>query len=456
MPPGAARNSGRGDDERSNTGRIIGRAQRKANQNKQHVSVELHVPSEGGQQRLDGDTSSKWEMPPPHYDDLQRRNKNQYRHEDRRYPASAAPRSPQLTTSREPHPEVVNRNLPQPHYKSPHAPNYLPLPTSSHRYDNSPSPNRSVSPKPGVHGNRYNRDNLQPARAPSSPGMNMSRSPRTPTTPRTDRSYPHSPGSPTTRQFNPTDRYNTETASTYSPKHPQQTYLTDDNDDDGGFMDRSPRPRSQKQYDSGYSRNTELSYPNDRHYDPKDRYNIPSSPRNVGRLTPHDRNQSTVSSQPTPSPRGNFPPSNRPIPTPRVLHHYQGSGRSDTTTSDSGFDDYDSSNKYSDYNIGKGPYYNRAFEKDMSPERDTNVNDILAQHKALAAKMINNNQGVPNTNSDTGGGYHGNSSYGQELQKWRRNINELEQAYNGTSVGFSQTTNLTNYPEQEQMAESFI
>lgn len=105
-------------------------------------------------------------------------------------------------------------------------------------------------------------------------------------------------------------------------------------------------------------------------------------------------------------------------------------------------------------NYSKTPYYNRAFEKD-SPEKEHDiVDDIMAKHKAMAAnRMKQQGQGGPHSGQRQD--YYSDSNYNRELQKWRQNINDLEQSCADPDVEFSRSRIRVNSHE-EPMEESFI
>ncbi|KAL4222571.1 hypothetical protein ACF0H5_018610 [Mactra antiquata] len=353
----------------------------------------------------------------------------------------------------------------------------------------TPSPNyEKLNRTPDEH--PYSHSRFGP---PGSPGMNQHSpssvypainqqkssysgpSPRTPTTPRTPVSPAHN-GQPRNMEMPPSaDRYNEAVRST--PK----TYLTDDDGgfssqsarsprltpnmkydagDDGGFASHSPRsPRLpvNRQYDTNSNEKVIDRYgnqvPSQHGYNPRDRYaDHPVSPRNVN-LSDRPRdlyvdNQST--------PQG----SSRPVPAARGFHRYQGSGRSDTSTSDSGFGETDyghdpSGNRHNGYGgmAVKTPYYNHAYEQD-SPEavKTSVVDDILAKHKALAEKMMSQqNTGQEYNRQDM----YNDSNYTRQLQHWRQNINDLEESCDQPDVNFSRSRLRVN-SQGEPMEESFI
>lgn len=271
----------------------------------------------------------------------------------------------------------------------------------------SKSPDQTYSPTEeyGVH--RQNE--------PYSRDMN---SPRTPNGPnRTPDNYRQYPISPFVKEM----------------KQPaKSTYLTDDNDDDEGGFSPSDRSRTPQTHSTNYANSN-----NYRNFPQTER--VSPSPRNE--TLRFDRDMERIS----PSPRGQGPSSGRPVAPPRSFHRYQGSGRSESG-SDSGFGESDNHI----HTPSRIPYYNHAFEKD-SPEMEQSMDDILAQHKALAAKMLQQHgQGQYKSRQD------GPDDYNRELQKWRQNINNLEDACHGPVVDFSRSRSQMSSQGQEEMGESVI
>lgn len=226
----------------------------------------------------------------------------------------------------------------------------------------------------------------------------------------------------------------------------RSTYLTDD-DDEGGFSP-SYRSRTPQTLSPNYTNSSDYrNLPQNERVSPSPRNENMRLERDLDRPSPLSRGQGQPSV--TPSPRGQGQPSGRPVAPPRSFHRHQGSGRSESG-SDSGFGE-------SDNHIHiptKMPYYNHAYEKD-SPEKDQSMDDILAKHKALAAKMLQQ-QGQGQGSGGQGhyerlkgrdqGHYdrldrndnYDQASYNKELQRWRQNINNLEDACHGPVVEFSQ------------------
>ena len=289
---------------------------------------------------------------------------------------------------------------------------------------------------PGYSGGRYddrdmnmrNQGQRPMPRSPGSPYENVERqmgqmtlatnSPRTPRTPGGPsdnfRQYPISP----------------------VVKESRSTYLTDDNDD-GGFSP-SNRSRTPQRFDTNHNiRNTSQS-------------------DQVSPLPKQD-NFNRDYERPSPSPRGQGQPKSRPVAPPRSFHRHQGSGRSESG-SDSGFGESDN------HIPTKVPYYNHAYEKD-SPEREQSMDDIMAKHKALAAKMLQQqgqgqiqgqSQGQGHYENYERHGYGDQSKYSEELQRWRQNINHLEDGVNRTEVEFSRSRSQTASQGQDAVEESFI
>ena len=226
----------------------------------------------------------------------------------------------------------------------------------------------------------------------------------------------------------------------------KSTYLMDDGDDDEGGFSPSSRSRSPQVNTPNYANTRNLPQAQ----------RGPSSPRNED-ISRRDFER------PSPSPRGTGPSLGRPVAPPRGFHRHQGSGRSESG-SDSGFGESEN-NHFSGYGSGriasKVPYYNHAFQKE-SPEKEHSMDDILAKHKALAAKMLQQQQqqqtpfhGVSEREERTE--FSNESNYNQELQKWRQNINNLENAYHGQEINSVSRSRLqTSSQGQEMMDESFI
>ena len=381
-------------------GRILGRAQRKAASQgaKYSVPVELHVPEPDGPQVL---------------------------HTGDRSPSTPPQRS-----------------------RSPGDP-YLPSPASDRsRY--SPGYSQETYEdrnrlSPGYSGERYkdrdmnirNQGQRSVPRSPHSPyeGQNVGRqneqfpvaanSPRSPRTPSaSSNNYRQYPVSPVVKEINLPSR---------------STYLTDDNDE-GGFSP-SNRSRIPQRFDANHNIN---EYRNMSQTD-----QVSPLPRQENFNRDRDYNR------PSPSPRGQGQPMGRPVAPPRSFHRHQGSGRSESG-SDSGFGESDNHVHVPT----KVPYYNHGFEKD-SPEKEQSMDDILAKHKALAAKMLQQQgqgqgQGHGHYETQDRQDYGDQSNYNKELQRWRQNIDNLEDACNRPEVEFNRSRSRTASHGQDAVEESFI
>ncbi|XP_053373411.1 uncharacterized protein LOC123530984 [Mercenaria mercenaria] len=441
-------------------GKVVGRARRKANQaaEKVVVPVELHVPERNGPQTLYPPSSPNRDRSLSSSHDYEKLNRKtgvpENPYTNRMVQNSGAPRSPRTSHPSDSPYETMN---------------------TTGKYGQHLSPNGPSSPR---------------THTPTSP-----RTPQTPSTPTTPRMPPsehlqtQSPSghrSPVTPRSAPSnDRYNTEYVNT-RPSH--QTYLTDD--DDGGFSQHSPKSpqmHSGNMYDTNFNRNKpgmdryDHQMTNGQNFDPRDRYanqrtNYQGPIPNHRGPSPNHRGPSTGArpddlyrDRNSPSWRGPHQSSNRdaPIPLPRGFHRHQGSGRSDTSASDSGFGEnengVDSSNYRTDRNGGvnndmhysaKTPYYNRGFEKDSPEQEHAVVDDIMAKHKAMAAKLLKQQgQSVPNSSQRQE--YYSDSNYNKELQKWRQNINDLERSCDDPDVEFSRSRLRMN-SNGEPVEESFI
>ncbi|XP_060598952.1 sialidase-like [Ruditapes philippinarum] len=444
-------------------GKVVGRARRKANQaaEKVVVPVEMHAPVHNRQQTLyppNAPTSSKSPSSSNDYERLNRQTgppENPYA--KKMVQNSDIPRSPGIAHRLESPYETMNSGGKYGQNLSPYGPSSPSSPGSPRSHGASPSPHSPRSPK--SYGSPPSPLSPRTPRTPVTPQSHVA--PRTPTSVHAqmqDHSVPRSPVTPRSAPRN--DRYNTEYVST---RPSQQTYLTDD--DDGGFSQHGPKS---PQVNSRTDMYNDSQY-NSRNYDPRDRYaNQPS--HHLGR-GPTDRTDDVYRDGKSPSWQGQPQNSERsgPIPAPRGFHRHQGSGRSDTSASDSGFGEnengVDSSNHRTDRNGGynnnmhvssKTPYYNRAFEKE-SPEKDHNiVDDIMAKHKALAANLMKQQgQGQGVRHSGHRQDYYNDSNYNKELQKVRLNINDLEQSCAEPEVEFSRSRLRVN-SQEEPMAESFI
>ncbi|KAH3795948.1 uncharacterized protein LOC127838082 [Dreissena polymorpha] len=243
------------------------------------------------------------------------------------------------------------------------------------------------------------------------------------------------------------DRYKAGYMDQTRPAH--STYLTDDDPDDGGFSSklppqRSPNPDSRLREADGHGN------PPRSPYYPNDTYRSASQ----GQQSYGGRSQG----QQNPGPGVH-----QSVAAPRGFHRQQGSGRSDTSASDSGFGENDQeSSKYRlekggarssgknsiNGDLAKTPYYNRAFEQE-SPERDSG--DILARHKAIASRAIHG-QGVPDAGGYNRTDRYNDPGYTRELQKWRQNINDLEDSV----VPSVQVSRMRLQSDGERMEESFI
>jgi len=244
------------------------------------------------------------------------------------------------------------------------------------------------------------------------------------------------------------DRYNSEPTNRTRPSH--STYLTDDNNDDGGFSGhvRSPRLAS-----PGYDLNSNK----------QNKYDSYNDSRSPGYSDPRDRYAGNGQYQGQGGTVEVTGPRGQPVPAPRGFHRQQGSGRSDTSASDSGFGENDSieTSRHkvlkkgvrggdSNTDMTKGPYYNRAFELE-SPERDEEIESILAKHKVLAGQA-HHSQAVPNGGVPRGQDrYNDDPQYTRELQRWRRNINDLEESCSG-----QEPPRVAIQSGAEPMEESFI
>ena len=448
--------------------KIVGRSRRKMKQQvarKVEVPVELHIPREqelGVQSRGNvgprsprgpGDLSPSGSSP---YEDLDRRSRNEHAYEGTRFgprsphnPASQDPRSPGLQSQRSPQ----GRD-----------PNYEEM-NMKRQYNRQPSPH-NVSPQQGLYG-AGSPKTPTPLELPRTPGSQLSQnSPYKSPSAESPRSAPRTPVTP--GQYQGDDRYNMgRNNDKYNTPHSgdkynteyvntsKQTYLTDDADD-GGFSSqrttRSPPANDRYGNDTNYNRQTE-----------PDRYG--NSGYNKGAYNPSDRYNSAVNldqngprSNMAAPPRDNHVQNGKPVATPRGFHRQQGSGRSDTSTSDSGFGEIDSQpskvrsnshhkSAYGNTGIpseGKTPYYNRAFEHDPA-EQDISVNDIMAKHKALAAHMYQNNS-VSNGNSNFNPTDRYNS-HTQQSPRWQ------DQSMGSRDVTVSRSRLQS---DSQQVEESFI
>ncbi|XP_052801995.1 uncharacterized protein LOC128232466 [Mya arenaria] len=437
--------------------KVIGRARRKADQNqpskKYEVPVELYVPGSGGPQGSHRVERSPVPLRSPgygaqqkgnasKYEDLKRGgNVNEHAYTNTRIVPPKSPRSPGVTM---PHNgdsayEEMNVSRQYNQQRSPHGASSPRMPGISH----SPGPRTPVSPRID---DQYNMER----------GDRYS-SPRTPVSPRqvtSDDRYMRNEDRYNTDYKRREGLYNTEQVDTTRPS--RATYLTDDTED-GGFSNRSPHsPYTPKLHSPGYDANYNKTVETNRYanagpikaqYDPRDRY---GENQNLGQKYP---------GQIRPQEIERLSPGSQPVPTPRGFHRQQGSGRSDTSASDSGFGENDTI-ETSKYKINKNgarpsvpsdltktPYYNRAFEQD-SPDKDAEIESIMAKHRALAAQA--ENQVVRNGGSYERTDRYNNPKYTSELKKWRQNINDLEDSCGMPDVQMSRTS------IQSGVEESFI
>lgn len=325
----------------------------------------------------------------------------------------------------------------------------------------SPSPNRPYEKSNRTEKSEKPYDMLGQRRLPRSPGqqadvpyepMNVSGSAHTPTTPQSLRPSisPRSPVSPTGKEY---------AAELDSHRARKQTYLTDDDDSgfsrhvlrspstpsgnsylgahDGGMSPHIPAPMQSPgyKYDSKLNQTGHDRY--NENYNPSDKY---ASPQYGGQ---------GVTRQGYPSDRG------VPVPAPRVFHRHQGSGRSDTSASDSGFGENENGHDSHSSFYGAG-YSNQAYQDD-SPDHQGNrgmVSDIMAKHKVMAAQMLHQS-GSGGSNSHRSQNYYSDSPYNKELQKWRQNINDLEESCDAPNVNYSRSR-LESDSTEDRMEESFI
>lgn len=434
-------------------GKIVGRARRKAQQTGDRlvVPVELHVPEANGPQMLHPPSMHKNRLPS---------SDNNYEKLNRQV---GAPENPYATKSMQ---SMGSQHSPRlgNTAESP----YEPVNTSG-KYGQTVSPYGPSSP----------RTPHSPVSPISPSSQQTARSPRTPTTPRSsvqsssqNQRHIHSGSkSPVTPGQAPSfDRY----MESVNTRKVQQTYLTDE--DDGGFSKyspKSPQLHSSNMYDSNFNKPGIDRYDgqvvNNQNYHSRDRYG--DDQRNETSASPARRPDDLYRSNP--SWKGQQLDSDRsgPVPAPRGFHRYQGSGRSDTSASDSGFGEnengVDPSNYRSDRNHGnsvnevhympKTPYYNRGFEQESPEDGSSNVEDIMAKHKAMAAKLLQQQgRSVQSTyKGDKKQEFYNNSNYNKELQKLRQNINDLERTCDAPEVDFSRSRLRVNSNE-EPMEESFI
>lgn len=433
------------------SGKVVGRSRRKAQvATKYEVPVELHVPVENGRQVLHKGNVSPYspggDLSPGRspYENLNRQNPNEHAYEGTRM---GPPRSPRSPRGRDPTYEEMNISR---QYKQQHSPVGAPSPQAPSGVRSPSTPTMlHLSRTPGAQTSRHSP--VSPSQPPY-----RSQSPRTPVLHSPARTST-SPGSQ--EHFRSDDRYNTDRTESSRPS--TKTYLTDDMDD-GGFSERNSRlPKHDRYNNNDSNRRTDDRYrQNEREsYDPSDRYNDRSkdySNRNLQQRLNVDS-------------KGNHLQTGQPVPAPRGFHRQQGSGRSDTSASDSGFGEIDyapvsskyQSNGYHGSGYGSGgnqsefktPYYNHAFEHDHEHE-DASTNDIMAKHKALAAKMMHANNGVRNSGSryDCTDRYN-DPNYTRELKKWRENINSLEET--GGAVD-TRGERFRVPSDSQQMEESFI
>lgn len=398
-------------------GKIIGRAKRKANK---PATIEVPIELHNVRPNIQGNSpaSPKGRTPSPNYEKLNR--------------------------------------TPDEH---PYSNTRFSVPSSPIMKQHSPSAGGNYPP--------YNQQH-SPYGAPSP------RTPRTPVSPHIHNGPPRSP----VNQSRGTDRYAEAVRNT------QQTYLTDDDggfsshsprsprltpntkydaEDDGGFSTHSPHsPRftTDRKYDTNFNQTSADRYGNQvsqkQDYNPRDRYaDSLVSPRGGNpNVRPGDLYRDSPSHQNHPQ------PTNRPVPSARGFHRYQGSGRSDTSTSDSGFGETDNGHESSmnRKNNGygghtpKAPYYNHAFEQDSPEGNHSVVDDIMAKHKALAEKMMSQqNSGHDSNRQDM----YNDSNYTRQLQHWRQNINDLQQSCDQPDVNFQRSRSRVN-SHGEQIEESFI
>ena len=384
-------------------GRIVGRAQRKAASSgaKYSVPVELHVPEPDGPQMLNrGDRTPSPASP------LRSRTYND--------PYISSPSSDRDRFSPSPrdrgHYEDLNQRTRNEHQYEDY---------NVRKVGQGAMPRSPKSPYGEQGIGRQDEQYSMAAQSPRSPGRNTN-------------NYRQYPISPVIQEI----------------KQPaKSTYLVDDEEDDGGFSP-SHRSRTPQMPPANYANTRNLPQPQ-----------RPPRNNNIERLSPSPRNDNYNRDleRPTPSPRGTCPSSGRPVAPPRGFHRHQGSGRSESG-SDSGFGESD--NHLGGFGSGrvaaKVPYYNHAYEKD-SPEKEQSMDDILAKHKALAAQMFQQTDQGHSDRVDRND-YQNHSDYNQELQKWRQNINNLEDAYRGpeNNNNYSRSRSQTSSQGQEVMGESFI
>lgn len=388
-------------------GRIMGRAQRKAANSgtKYSVPVELHVPEPDGPQVLHtgGRSPSSPSSRPGNDNFLSSPTSDRDRY------------SPDYTKDKY---EDSNRNK---------------------VYENRNIRNQSQGPVPRSPHSPYGGHGAQQRNEQFPMAANSPRSPHSPYgrqgSPKQGEQITKAVISPRTPNA-PYENYHKYPGSPAELKQPaRSTYLTDDDDDDGGFSP-SNRSRTPQRLDTNYGnvgqhRNLSQS----EQMSPSSRY------ENIHRDRDYDR--------PSPSPRGQGQPTSRPVAPPRGFHRHQGSGRSESG-SDSGFGESDTHSHIAT----KVPYYNHAFENEDSPVREQSVDDILEKHKALAAKMLQRqNQGQGHHDKGEKSYYNEHDNYGRELQKWRQNINSLEDGCQRPEVELSR---LRIGSDHDTMDESFI
>lgn len=429
--------------------KVVGRSRRKMQQaaKKIEVPVELHVPKESDLHMPRGQITPRsprpaFDLPPSGhapYEDLHRQARNEHAYEGTRMGPVHSPRNPDPRdmSSRSPQGrdqayEEMNINRQYNRQASPHG---VPSPNGPSGVGAPKSPMSLDLPRtPGYQSSQYSLSSQAPY---------MAHSPNTPV----------SPG-----QYGSDDRYNMDNVNTSKPS--AKTYLTDD--DDGGFSQRTPH-RPQNGNDNNYNKKSEPDrYGNGVYnrggYPPSERHNNTTHDYGMRGQNPQSGQRSLAAS------RDNLAQSGHPVSATQAFHRQQGSGRSDTSASDSGFGEIDYApvtskqgpNSYHNSAYGntvlpsavKSPYYNHAYEHDP-PEDDDSVDDIMAKHKALAAKMFRQNESVPNGNSN----YNPRDRYNDP--KYTQKLNKRQDGSSGPGRDRI-NSNSRLLSDSQQMEESFI
>lgn len=454
-------------------GKIVGRSRRKAQQTakKHEVPVELHVPKEPNLQVLNRGTPSphspgsrEFPQSKSPYQDLERRNHSEHAYVDTRM---GNPHSPRTPNDRDPPYEEMNVNR---QYRMQHSPHGPQSPQGAYNTRSPPTPTSlNLQRTPGA-----DQRSLHSQHSPHSPSGRTQNTPYSPNS----LAAQNQSRAPVPEHYRSDDRYNTDNVN--NKQTTAKTYLTDDRDD-GGFSERSPRTPAHDHYgndrdDGGFSERSPRTPAHDRYgndtnynirsepdrhgnmenkrggYDPKDRYNDSVNDYGARSKVPYSGQRSNM------GPKDNNMPTGQPVPAPRGFHRQQGSGRSDTSASDSGFGeiDYAPSSKYqtnkhhtSAYGSSgipsdvKTPYYNHAYEPEESDD-SVLVTDIMAKHKAVAAQMLQDHRGVPNggSNYDRTDRYS-DSNYTHKSSRWQDGTN-----------GAMPKTRLQS--DSQQIEESFI